>query len=335
MSFRLAGTGGNCNGCQWTAAQGEITSDTPRLFREYLRERGQVHFVVLNSPGGDLLAGLELGELIRSSGATTGVGKTVQLQGEGVSHLEEIKPGICASSCSFAFMGGVERAVNDGSRLGVHQFYTTNGNEISSTDTQTLAGLTLFHTIRLGIDPRVIVAASGTSPEQIFWFNDQELSEYGLDTSKDRTDPWRLEPYKNGMVLTTRHHDSVRRSVAITMFCRYENQRWQVLISEENAHSAKQMKAGKFFNFQNEYPSRPTLSVGATRYRVQPENVEFQRISGNTVMVSIDLPANILRSGETKLEFDPDFARVFGSLLSFDVQLPSNDWLKVTGENCI
>ena len=110
MTFVLSGTGGNCNGCEWVAAQGEITEDTPAVFSAYIRDFGNPHLIVLNSDGGNLLAGIELGRMIRAAGANTAIGETRSLSGD-LSHLEETIPGVCASACAFAFIGGVERWV--------------------------------------------------------------------------------------------------------------------------------------------------------------------------------------------------------------------------------
>lgn len=335
MSFRLAGNGGNCNGCEWVSAQGEITDETPQAFREYVQSNGTPFNIALHSPGGSLAAGMELGRLIRETGATTFVAKTVQMLEEGLEHYEETEEGICASSCAFAFMGGTERFVDDDGKLGVHQFYSRGEDEVPSEIVQVLAGLTLFHTIEMGVDPRVIVAASGTASDQIYWFDKEELVTFGLDTSISRTEPWKLEPYKSGVVLNTVQHETVRRSVSITLFCRVDDHRWHMLVAEESPHYAEQLADGDFFGFSEDYPSRPTLTVGKTSYAVHARNVEFQRVSENNILVSVDLPSNVADTAGQSLRFDPDLARVFGSLLRVDVELPPRDWLILSEHNCI
>ena len=42
MTFTLSGNGGNCVGCEWVAAEGEITPKTPDKFRQYLSDSGDV-----------------------------------------------------------------------------------------------------------------------------------------------------------------------------------------------------------------------------------------------------------------------------------------------------
>src|ERR1700736_6446981 len=65
MTFTLAGNGGNCNGCEWIAAEGPITQRTPPDFEAFLKLFGTDvdgrETVRLSSNGGNLVAGLELG----------------------------------------------------------------------------------------------------------------------------------------------------------------------------------------------------------------------------------------------------------------------------------
>ena len=78
MTFRTAGNGGNCGDCVWTVAEGRITADTPADFIAYWgpEETEGSPLVVLHSPGGNLLAGLELGRLLRERGTRTRVART-------------------------------------------------------------------------------------------------------------------------------------------------------------------------------------------------------------------------------------------------------------------
>lgn len=56
MSFAAAGNGGNCNGCEWVATQGNIISDTPEQFFSVLnvkekRQQNSYNNVARNSGG--------------------------------------------------------------------------------------------------------------------------------------------------------------------------------------------------------------------------------------------------------------------------------------------
>lgn len=334
MTFVLSGNGGNCNGCEWVAAQGEITPRTVSAYAEYTATNGDPYLIVFNSPGGDLAAGIELGRMIRASGATTSIGKT-QSMADDLASYEETSPGVCASACAFAFMGGVERWVDDESLLGVHQFYSVTEEDIRSEVVQRIVGLTLLHAVDMGIDPAVIVAASGTSPENMYWFQEAELAEFNLTTNRSSTSPWRLEPYKAGLVLTTIYKESVRRSVNLTIFCRRESNAHFLLISEHAPFYADQLAGDDLLRFAGQYRNQPTLQVGPTRYRIEERNLEFQRISDGTFYVSVQLPSDVSQAGGQVISFEPDLAQVYNTLVSATVLLPSNDWLQMTSKNCI
>ena len=107
MTFELRSQGGNCNGCEWVAAEGEITADTPEKFEAFVAQQdrngsGYVKFELnFNSPGGSLAAGMRLGEAIRKHQYRTAVAATVPYSGTAYQRL----PGQCASACAFAFLG--------------------------------------------------------------------------------------------------------------------------------------------------------------------------------------------------------------------------------------
>ena len=113
MTFRQAWTGGNCSTCEWVAAEGEITQETPLDFERYVAEFGPVRAVVINSLGGDLMAGMALGQILRRQGITTVVGATVTGKYPDAPNTSQIEEGYCYSACSYAFFGGLERRVLD------------------------------------------------------------------------------------------------------------------------------------------------------------------------------------------------------------------------------
>lgn len=87
-------------------AEGPIeTGDAARLRALVAKTRG-VDEVWFNSPGGAAVEGLVLGRAIRDLGLATRVPKGA----------------MCASACSYAFLGGVIRSVDEGGRYGVHMF---------------------------------------------------------------------------------------------------------------------------------------------------------------------------------------------------------------------
>lgn len=191
MWFKSVSNGGNCAGCGWTIAEGEITSDTPDVFRAivdgddfYSRE------IVFNSPGGNLGAALELGRIIRERGLATGIGRAVPMPG--TPWYEMTEGGACNSACAFAFFAGGARAAyqdeNEGfaprqGTLGMHQFYTPTGQEIPSAQTQQIMGQVLLYVLEMGINAEVLSIASRTPASDMYVFDREELAELDLLTT--------------------------------------------------------------------------------------------------------------------------------------------------------
>ena len=122
---------------------GQVEIDTPAKVLATLVVQG-VHGgqVYLNSPGGNLFAGMELGRLLRKEGFDTTVGK------EGSAKYDS-QPGGCYSACVLAYLGGYFRYSKKGSQLGVHRFSTPISK---STDLDTAQITSAAITNYLGIN---------------------------------------------------------------------------------------------------------------------------------------------------------------------------------------
>jgi len=179
MHFEEVRNGGNCTGCAYVQATGEITSDTSREFEAFASKQLAADIVRLNSPGGSLVGGIALGELFRSRGICTEVGSSAP-RDPGVA---DRSPGVCASACAYAFLGGVERSLDEGAKLGFHRFYQENALERPSAklftgqdlgDAQIItAGLTLY-TLKMGVDASLIALAASAGPNEMHWISREE-----------------------------------------------------------------------------------------------------------------------------------------------------------------
>lgn len=108
---------------EWIVAEGVITPNTPANFRRLLAQIGGEKLpVVLDSPGGDFDAALEIGRMIRDRGLTTIIGRT-EVQGCAVrdaacmgsgpapsAHAAFVSTtGKCDGSCLLVLAAGVQR----------------------------------------------------------------------------------------------------------------------------------------------------------------------------------------------------------------------------------
>lgn len=172
MTFEMIS---GCGGKTCILASGLIDKDSVGDFQAFAKKHqvapGAV--VALNSEGGVLLYGLALGDQIRKAGLST----TLQDSASG--------PSECASACVFTFMGGVERSVGKGARVGVHQIYsdTKARDSLSVSDAQYLTSLVALHIDKMGGRLGILILALRTSPESIHWFSASELSTLSVTTA--------------------------------------------------------------------------------------------------------------------------------------------------------
>jgi hypothetical protein len=102
-------------------AEGDMQYDDTATFVETLRagigrDKNIRPVVILSSNGGNLAAGYDLGGVFRQLKATVIVARARPSASGGYT----LGPGVCASACVYALMGGTKRIVPDGSKLAVH-----------------------------------------------------------------------------------------------------------------------------------------------------------------------------------------------------------------------
>ena len=206
MRFRFVNTGGNCHTCHWIDASGEITRETPHDFMNFVRHAeaqgiGTEHsLIALNSPGGDVVAGIQLGEAVRAQRLSTVVASSLEEGiGDGLKTFE-LRPGVCQSACFFAFIGGVRRLFElkvdgvqvSGSSLGVHRFATRESTS-SVEAAQQLSATLADYASRMGIDPGILALAASVPEEQMHNLTRSEALKYLVVNMGLQPPTWKLE----------------------------------------------------------------------------------------------------------------------------------------------
>ncbi len=203
----------------WIAAEGVIKEDTPARFSEFLskkcKEQGicdlhkaGITTVGFHSKGGDVLAGMELGRIIRDMRLNTALARVVS-KDDSAYHddpwTEGWGGGQCESACAYAFFGGVsrqltlfnaDRVMNGPSKrgsLGVHQYYEGRGfasDEIGpkleskaeqlklkdeTAKTQYYSALIVDHLGSMGIKSDILLKASQTHKGEMLYLEKNEL----------------------------------------------------------------------------------------------------------------------------------------------------------------
>ena len=130
-------------------ATGSITSDTPAAFETFLKSddakiaMASLPTIQLHSPGGDITAGIRLGEMIRKARLDTRIGRSFHLA-EAFDNYTYKGAG-CASACALAFLGGVGREYSDRDTYGFGPVGFASSDP-SATD----------YVKRMGVDPTAL-----------------------------------------------------------------------------------------------------------------------------------------------------------------------------------
>ena len=118
----------------WISAEGQITRDTPALFRTVLRSIGKTRMpVIVTSGGGNIDSALVIGRMIRERKLDVVVGHTRfdscpqgsndcdEKKGRGLTGAPIGFRPYCASACSLILAAGTRRIVANDAYVGVHQ----------------------------------------------------------------------------------------------------------------------------------------------------------------------------------------------------------------------
>jgi len=326
MTFELKGNGGNCIGCEWVAADGEIVQDTYKRFVDFSKksEISEIKLkprIVLNSPGGSLVGGLLLGEAIRKAKFDTSVGKTVRDDYQ----FYTIQAGKCLSACAFSFMGGINRELEFTSKIGVHQFYDADallrpGEKIytatDASNNQIIIGLILEYIVRMGVDAKILALASKTLPQEIRFIDEPEASNLNLVWDSSRIDNWKIEPFKKGVVAFAESQDKLS---TLTYYCS-GNMRFLLYSTSKDADI-----------------SQTSGEIDVMGVKVQRQSIRISKLQNGKTQIRFPLPANFTPKAESSAgllsNFDSSssaerFILSFGTRRIFETT-------RIANKNCI
>jgi hypothetical protein len=225
MTFTLAGTGGNCAGCEWLAAEGMIAATTPKAFDRFQAQwnkdnPGTQLIVQFNSLGGDTFGAMTLGRKIRGAGFSTGVGQTLP-----DGQWQQVTGGRCLSACVLAFLGGrnrtylpdagAPRPAGTLAQLGFRDWRSDDAASLLGTEQSRLDALDLGVTIseivpsavvgyvvQMGVDPGFLALASAEQEkdgDRIL--SRDEAERYKVMTAAGAVTSWTLRVVRGGLIL--------------------------------------------------------------------------------------------------------------------------------------
>lgn len=156
--------------------------DTARLRRELARRADTAARVIafhFDSPGGALVEGIRMGEMIAALPGTT------------QSHVAARRAGraICASACVYAYLGAHFRYLAPRARIGVHKFYM-EGKSMRGGDaialSQDLSGMIVSYLHKRGVDGAFFQDIVSSTGEAIYWVPHDRLASLRVITQDVR-----------------------------------------------------------------------------------------------------------------------------------------------------
>ncbi len=143
--------------------QGAIEpNDAARLQALRLPAGQRIGLVVLNSPGGAVLAGRDMARFLRTRGVPVLVPKDA----------------VCASACFLLFAAAATKIAEPGARIGVHSASVSGGRE--NTGTLGVTTLMAREAAAYGVPPAIIGRMVTTKPGDMAWLTPDELRLMGV-----------------------------------------------------------------------------------------------------------------------------------------------------------
>lgn len=175
---------------------GPIDPDAPRRLQRVLDQLGGgMAYVELNSPGGNVAAGMELGRILRAVEASTTVGVAA-------AEPYRSKPGRCFSACSLAYLGGKFRHFIEGSVFGVHRASMPTGPRPTDLDVgQILTASISRYLTEMGVDQGLLGLMMKAGADQIYQLSKAEMAELGVVNNGRLPPQWTIEAIDGGMYL--------------------------------------------------------------------------------------------------------------------------------------
>jgi hypothetical protein len=198
MTFHLVSVGDRAkcgNTCPVViAAEGEITNETPSTFLSFVEDNvgsNNLHAIVfLDSPGGKVVASMDLGRILRRIGAAAIVGRVDPAAKNGMSEFVAAR---CLSACVYALIGAKKRVIPPQSLVGIHRMFTYVDAEDPESSTEVryrrydngeMAAVLSRYTGMMGVNPALITMAEHISSDRIHIMSRAEIARFHLGSSK-------------------------------------------------------------------------------------------------------------------------------------------------------
>ena len=144
--------------------EGVLTSNDGDTFRKITAElHSGSALVSFNSGGGDLVTGIQMGEIIRQHGLDT----TIRDGKE------------CASACALAWLAGTKRFIEGTAGIGFHAAYEA----ASGRETGVGNALVGAYVTKLGLSYSAVIYITKAAPNEMTWLNMSDAARLGINVA--------------------------------------------------------------------------------------------------------------------------------------------------------
>ncbi|MBF0165555.1 MAG: hypothetical protein HQM01_13825 [Magnetococcales bacterium] len=199
-------------GGMWTIfADGLIDLGAGQRLQRYIDDNNIPNgsTIVLNSIGGSLIGGIELGKTIRTHSLNTHIGT----KGNKI-----IIGGKCYSACAFAFIGGKFRYATKGSVYGVHRFHKFDNNA-NSDDAQIVSAALVQYIRDMGVDPALFEQMVLAGKNQINIIQEQDQEKLNIVNNGREKTVWELMNLPDGTVYLAGRRETWRGKELLVFSC--------------------------------------------------------------------------------------------------------------------
>jgi hypothetical protein len=203
--------------------------------------------IVLESNGGNLVAGVKIGEAIRFKGFSTLVVDR------------------CASACALAWLGGVQRFMSDKGRVGFHPAY--NGK--SGQETGVGNAIVGAYLNKIGLSYAAVIYITTAPPTSMTWVTIEEAKKNGIDvtllnTAADEPPKWKIEKVVSDFVISFYDNLSTPNAKALQFLT--------TVYGDDVFYFGKHLPRAAVLDDQKQFAERwPTRS-----YRVRPDTLQVE-----------------------------------------------------------
>jgi hypothetical protein len=194
---------------------GIIDRQAPSRLENFLKSN-EIQYnssVVLNSAGGNLISGIEIGRIIRKYGLSTVVGvKDAQPE------YDSIKSGICMSACTAAFLGGKFRTLGGGSKFGVHRFAFQARGDGDADAAQMLSAIVTKYMKEMDIDVELFRLWTLAGSTEILELDSGQLENLNVVNNGFERPKWTIEG-NNNLIYLKGERDTIYGINKFIIYC--------------------------------------------------------------------------------------------------------------------